>query len=369
MQITCSQEQLSKGLNIVTKAVPTRTTMSILECVMIDATANQIKLMANDMEIGIETIIEGTIIERGVIAVDAKIFSDMIRHLPNEDVTIITNESTFATTISCGKEHYDLSGKTGSDFPLIPIIPRNQPIVIPQFRLKDIIRQTIFSTSENDANRMMGGELFEIAADKLRVVSLDGHRISIRNVVLADSYVDQKVIVPAKTLNELSKIMNGGPDDLVKIYITENHIIFEFEETTVVSQLIDGEYFRIDHMLSTDYETKITLNKKDLLDKITRANLLVSEVDKKPIILNITDGRMEMKIVSARGSYDGDLAISKEGRDIMIGFNPKFFIEALRVIDDDRIDIYMVSPKAPCFIRDDGGSYNYLILPVNFTAA
>ncbi|MBQ7677831.1 MAG: DNA polymerase III subunit beta, partial [Lachnospiraceae bacterium] len=143
----------------------------------------------------------------------------------------------------------------------------------------------------------------------------------------------------------------------------------EFEETTVVSQLIDGDFFRIDHMLLTDFETKITLNKKDFLDKITRANLLVSEVDKKPLILNITDGQMDIKITSARGSYDGDLAITKEGRDIMIGFNPKFFIEALRVIDDEWINIYMVSPKAPCFIRDDAQTYNYLILPVNFTAA
>ena len=284
MRVTCSQEALSKGLNIVTKAVPTRTTMSILECVLIDATANQIKLMANDMEIGIETIIDGTILERGVIAVDAKIFSEMVRHLPNADVTIGSDPSTFLTTISCGKEHYDLSGKTGSDFPLIPIIPRNQPVVIPQFRLRDVIRQTIFSTSENDANRMMGGELFEIAGDRLRVVSLDGHRISIRNMVLADSYIDQKVIVPAKTLNELSKIMNGGPEEMVNVFITENHIIFEFEDTTVVSQLIDGDFFRIDHMLLTDFETKVTLNKKDFLEKITRANLLVSEVDKKPLI-------------------------------------------------------------------------------------
>ncbi len=369
MRITCSQEQLSKGLNIVTKAVPTRTSMSILECVLIDATANQIKLMANDMKIGIETIIEGTIIERGVIAVDAKIFTEMVRHLPNEDVTIATDDNTYKTTLSCGVEHYDLSGRTGIDFPLIPIIPRNQPIVIPQFKLKDIIRQTIFSTTENESKRMMAGELFDIAADKLSVVSLDGHRISVRNVILADSYVDQKVIVPAKTLSELSKIMNGGPEDLVKIFITENHIIFEFEETTVVSQLIEGEFYRTDHMLSTDYETKVSLNKKDLLDKITRANLLVSEVDKKPIIMNITDGKMELKIQSARGSYDGDLPVVKEGRDIMIGFNPKFFIEALRVIDDERIDIYFVSPRTPCIIRDEAQTYNYLILPINFTAA
>lgn len=368
MKVTCSQSDLSKGVSVVTKAVPSRTTMPILQSVLIDATANQIKLVGNDMEIGIETIIPGTILERGMIALDAKFFSDIIRNLPNGDVTITTNEATFQTKIQCGKEDNEIPGKQGGDFPLIPVIPRNQPLVIPQFRLKDIIRQTIFSTSENDPNRLMSGELFEIAGDKLRVVSLDGHRVSIRNVVLAESYVDQKVIVPAKTLNELSKIMNGSPEDMVNIFITENHIIFEFDETTVVSQLLEGEFFRIDHMLSKDYETKVTLKKQELLDIIAHANLYTSETDKKPIIMSFTDQKLDMEIKSARGRYNSDMDVMKEGRDIKIGFNPKFFIDALRVIDDETITLYMISAKTPCFIRDDAETYNYLILPVNFAS-
>ena len=136
----------------------------------------------------------------------------------------------------------------------------------------------------------------------------------------------------------------------------------------VVSRLIEGEYFKINQMLSSDYETKVVINKKEFLDSIDRANLLIREGDKKPIIINITDGSLEVKVQSAIGSLNEDIDINKEGKDIMIGFNPKFLIDALRVIDDETVDIYLVNPKAPCFIRDKEENYIYLILPVNFSS-
>ena len=368
MKIICSKANLLKGVNIVSKAVPTRTTMAILECILIDASAGEIKLTANDMEIGIETIIDGDIIERGIIALDAKIFSEIVRKLPDNDVTIET-DATFKTVITCEKAKFNIIGKSGEDFSYIPVIPRNEPVVISQFTLKEVIRQTIFSIADNDNNKLMTGELFEINDNRLKVVSLDGHRISIRNIELKESYEHKKVVVPGKTLMEISKIIPGSVEDDVQIFITDNHIIFEFERTTVVSRLIEGEYFRIDQMLSTDYETKIVINKIELLDCIDRATLLIKEGDKKPIIMNVTDGNMELKINSFVGSMNEDIEIDKEGRDILIGFNPKFFIDALRVIDEERITLYMVNPKAPCFIRDENESFIYLILPVNFNAA
>ena len=153
----------------------------------------------------------------------------------------------------------------------------------------------------------------------------------------------------------------------VYIYFSEKHIIFEFDNTTVVSRLIEGEYFKIDQMLSNDYETKVRINKKELLSCIDRATLLVKEGDKKPIIINIVDGSMELKMNSAVGSMNEEIDIVKQGKDLMIGFNPKFLIDALKVIEDEEIDMYLVNPKAPCFIRDEEGKYIYLILPVNFT--
>ena len=365
MKLICSKSNLLYGVNTVSKAVPTRTTMAILECILIDASSNEIKLTANDMELGIETVIDGTIEENGIIALDAKIFSDIVRKLPDNDVVIETDDS-FKTTITCEKAKFNIVGKSGEDFSYIPYIERKEPITMSQFTLKEVIRQTIFSISDNDNNKLMTGELFEINENQLKVVSLDGHRVSIRNIQLNSSYDYKKVVVPGKTLQEISKIIPGTTDENVYIFLTGNHIVFEFNRTTVVSRLIEGEYLRIEQMLSSDYETKIKINKRELLSCIDRATLLVKEGDKKPIIMNVTEGNMELKIQSFIGSMNEDIDIEKEGKDILIGFNPKFFIDALRVIDDEEVTLYMVNPKAPCFIKDDQGSYIYLILPVNF---
>ena len=367
MKIICSKSNLVKGVSIVSKAVPSKTTMPILECILIDATTDIIKFTANDMELGIETIIEGEIIKKGVIAIDAKIFSEIVRKLPDNEVTIEVDDK-LQTTITCEKAKFNISSKSGDDFSYLPYIEKSESIHLSQFTLKELIRQTIFSIADNDSNKLMTGELFQIENNKLRVVSLDGHRISIRKTELKESYMPKKVIVPGKTLMEVSKILSGEADSEVIISLTNNHIVFEFDQTVVVSRLIEGEYFKIDQMLSSDYETKVKINKRELLNCIDRATLLVKEGDKKPIIINIQDEVMELKIKSQIGTMDEEIVISKEGKDLLIGFNPKFLIDALRVIDDEEVTLYLMNPKAPCFIRDEKESYVYLILPVNFNA-
>ena len=367
MKIICQKINLLKSVNISLKAVPSKTTMPILECILIDATTNQIKFTTNDMELGIETIVDGTIEEKGIIALDAKIFYEIIRRLPDNTVTIKTDEKLTAT-ITCEKAKFTIPGKSGEDFAYLPLIEKEESLTISQFTLKEMIRQTIFSIASNETNKLMTGELFEVANGILKVVGLDGHRIAIRNIELTSHADDVKVVVPGKTLSEISKILSTNAEDAVTIYFTNNHILFEFDNTTVVSRLIEGEYFRINQMLSSDYETKVTINKKEFLDSIDRATLLIKESEKKPIILSITDGSLEVHVNSSMGSLNEDIDINKDGKDIMIGFNPKFLIDALKVIDDEQIYIYLVNPKAPCFIKDKEESYIYLILPVNFTA-
>jgi len=368
MKLICSKADLLKCVNIVLKAVPSRTTMPILECILIEAKEGEVKFTTNDMELGIETRMEAKVVESGMVAIDARIFSDIVRKLPDNDVTIMT-EANLNTTITCEKAKFTIMGKDSEDFSHISLIERNDGITISQFALKELIQQTIFSLAMNENNKLMTGELFEIKDNTLKVVSLDGHRIAIRKIELKNSYEDKKVIVPGKTLSEISKILSGELEDIVNIYFSDNYILFEFDSTIVVSRLIEGEYFKIDQMLSSDYETKVTINKREFLNCIDRATLLVKEGDKKPIIIDILDEHMELKIDSQVGSMDEDIDITKEGKDIKIGFNPKFLIDALKVIDDETIDIYLVNAKAPCFIKNDDESYIYLILPVNFNTA
>ena len=333
MKITCSKNQFLYGVNTVSKAVSNKTTMDILQCILIEAYDDCIKLTANDTELGIETVIQGTIIEPGKIALEAKIFSEIIRK--------------------------------GDDFSHLPEIEKENKITLSQFDLKEVIRQTIFSVSDNENNKLMTGELLSIENNKMTVTSLDGHRISVRNIELQESYPKMEVIVPGKTLSEVSKILPGEAKDTINLYLTDKHILFEFGETKVVSRLLEGKFYNIGQMLSNDYETKLTINKMELLRCLDRSTLFVKESDKKPIILKIENEQMNLMISSQIGSMKDQIAISKEGKDLVIGFNPKFLVDALRVIDEEEVTIYLINSIAPCIIRDEKSSYLYLILPIN----
>lgn len=365
MNIICDKSKLLDGVNIALKAISGKSTMAILECLVIEVKVDTIKIIANDLELGIETIIDGQIVEEGSVAVNAKIFYEIIRKLPSDEVTISVN-SDFMMNISGGKANFNISANATEEFPFLPNIVKDSRVTISQFTLKEIIRQTVFSISDNENNKIMTGELFEIKGNQLKVVSLDGHRISIRKVILKETYSDVSVIIPGKTLIEINKILNGGIDDEVNIFFTEKHVLFEFGNTLVLSRLIEGEYYKVDKMLSSDYETKLTVSKKEMLDCIDRTTLLIRESEKKPVIIDIKDDKMGFAMHSAIGSMDEEIEAVKEGKDILIGFNPRFLMDALRVIDDEEITIYMINPKAPCFIRNKEESYIYLILPVNF---
>ena len=366
MKIICNKSDLQNGVQIVSKAVPSNTTMSILECILIEASNGIIKMTANDMELGIETVLKGSIVEEGMVALESKMLVDLVRKLPDGEITIQTDEK-YEATIICGKLKFKINGRSGEDFSYLPVIERNEAVVISMFTLKEVIRQTIFSIGISESNKIMSGIHIMITGDQLKVTSLDGHRISIRNIKLKNNYNDKEVIVPGKTMTEISKIIGGDADKDVSIYLSSSHIIFEFDDTVVVSRLIEGKYFSVDKMLSSDYETKISVNRKEISDSIDRSMLFSKEGNKKPIVLNITDGSLEIKVNSPLGSMDDEIEIEKQGRDIMIGFNPKFMIDAMKVIDDETVDMYFVNPKAPCYIKDANESYIYMILPVNLS--
>ena len=366
MKLTFEKSDLVESTNIVLKAVSTKTTMPILTCILIEASGDEIKMTGNDMELSIETKTKGSVIEEGSIAVEAKLFSEIIRKLPDGQVEL--EEKDEIIRISCGKAHFNIPARSASDFTKMPNIETKEYICISEFTLKEAIRQTIFSISQNDTNKIMSGELFEINGDNLKVVSLDGHRISIRNIKLRESYEPRKVIVPGKTLLEISRIIEGDAEKDIFIFFSDKYIIFEYGTTVILSRLIEGEYFKVDKMISNDYETLVNINRKEFIDAIDRSLLLVRETDKKPIVFDINEQGMAISMSTVIGSMKESIDAAKEGKDIKIGFNPKFLADALRAIDDEEVSIYMVNAKSPCFIRDAENTYIYLILPINFVA-
>lgn len=363
MKFTCNKSDINEAINIVLKAIPGKTTMPILECVVIEATGDELKLTTNDMSLGIETRFSANIEEEGIILVNAKMISEIIRKLPDNDVYFESDDNE-NILLFCGKAKFNLSGKNHEEFPMLPEIEKENKIVISQFTLKEMIRQTIFSISNNENNKILTGELFEINGDEFKIASLDLHRVSIRKMQLKESYDDMKVVIPGKTLSEVSKILTGGIDDEVEIYFTKNHVLFELGKTIIISRLIEGNFYNINQMLTNDYETKITVNRREFLDCIDRATLLLREAENKPVIMNVKNDEIKMEMNTKIGSMDENISIEKQGKDLRIAFDPKFLIDVLRVIDEEEVNLYLFNAKAPCFIRDDN-SYIYLILPVN----
>lgn len=363
MKFTCNKSDINEAINIVLKAVPGKTTMPILECVVMEASDNELKLTTNDMSLGIETRFSANVEEEGIILVNAKMISEIIRKLPDEDVYFEADNNE-NILLFCGKAKFNLSGKNHEEFPMLPKIEKEKKIVISQFTLKEMIRQTIFSISNNENNKILTGELFEINGDEFKIASLDLHRVSIRKIQLKESYDDIKAVIPGKTLSEVSKILTGGMDDEVEIFFTKNHVLFELGKTIIISRLIEGNFYNINQMLTNDYETKVTVNKRELLDCIDRATLLLREAENKPVIMNVKSDEIKMEMNTKIGSMDENIGIQKEGKDLRIAFDPKFLIDVLRVIDEEEVNLYLFNSKAPCFIRDDN-SYIYLILPVN----
>lgn len=365
MKFICSQSELLNALSIALKAVPSKTSLPILECILMEAMDNRLKITTNDMELGIETVIEAQVQEQGKVALNARIFSEIVRKLPEDTVSVEVNENKTAL-ISCGKAKFTISGQEGNDYPPLPGIEKKEAVTISQFMLKELIRQTIFSVSDNENNKIMTGEFFEINDNELKVTSLDGHRISIRNVKLKNNYPSMSAIIPGKTLQEIGKILPGDMEQDVNLYFMDRYVMVEFNQTVILSRLIEGKYYNVNQMITSAYDTKVVVNKRELMDCIDRAILLVKESEKRPVILSIHEEGISLNMNSSLGNMDEEITVFKEGNDLMIGFNPRFLMDALRAIDDDEVAIYMTNAKAPCFIRDVENTYIYLILPVNF---
>ena len=367
MNLKFQKAQLVNALSIVMKAVSTKTSSVILESILISASDNRVVLDATDTELSIQTEVDAVIVKAGGVVLNAKLFSEIVRKFDSTESLIeLDVDNDFKTTIRCEQAVFNIMGIDPVEFIPMPKIDRDAFISLSQFSLKEVIRQTEFSTAISDINRMMGGELIDVKNNVAKFVTLDGHRMSIRNIELMGEYEDQKCVVPIKSLQEVMRIIDSDTQKNVNIYFSKDHILFEFDRTLVLSRILDGEFFRIDSMLSNDYDTKVNVSRLKLQSAIEQSMILIRENEHKPMILDIENGMLKLSVNSSLGFMDAKVNIEKSGSDLKIAFNPKFLVDALKVIDDDFVNIYFTNAKSPCFIRDDKNTYTYLILPVNF---
>ncbi len=366
MKVLCKKELLLKALNTVSKAVSQRTTMEILKCIVLKTSENELVLTANDQILGIEKRIEAEVENEGVIAINASLIINLINTLPESNVCFETSSQN-TVKITCENKKSVIPYLNADDFIQLPKVDENNFIKVSQFTVREMINKVNFATSASDINSAMNGINIEVNKNKLRMTALDGHRVAIRNSELKEEYSKFSAIVPANSLNNISKITTGDSDEIMTICFSKNHIMFEFEKTKVISRVIDGEYFKIDSLLKEVGKTKFDINRKEFLECLNYFMNFTSESDKKPVIMKIKDNELSLNLKSNRGQAEDHLLIHKDGKDLKIAFNPKLLIDALRVIEDENVTLSMVEFNTPCIIKDEEENYTYIVLPVNFT--
>lgn len=367
MNIRCEKNILLNNINIVLKAVATKTTVPILECILLIANDESFNLLASDLELSIEANnIEATIYKTGKIAVDAKILFDIIKNMPPGNIDIHLLENNFIL-IKNNNTEFKIPTLNASEFPKINEVTEDYSYNINCVTLKNMIKQTKFSVSMDNSKPIITGELLEIKDGSLNIVAIDGFRVSFRTNFLSDEIKDAEVVVPLKTLNEVIKILSDDEKEDVKIYFDENYILFEIKGVKIVSRLLNGEFIKYEQVFTKDFNTKVQINRLNFLNSLERASLLSRDNKKTPVKLSVKSGN-DLTITSNTefgSSYEEKVEISIQGSDIDISFNPRYLIEALRAITDDEILILFITPLSPCIIKSIiADDYKYLILPL-----
>lgn len=365
LKIVCNKDLLLNYINIVNKAVSNRTTLPILECILLTADDKGFIMTANNLELGIQTTpIDAQILEQGEIAIEARIFNEIIRRSNGDTVTITTDEKN-AVNIICGSSDFHIMGQGGEDFPSIPVVEQEKAYVMKQCILKDMIRQTIFSIAQENSKPILTGELFEFKDNAINIVSVDGYRISFRKNELMDCFENANVIVPGKTLAELSKILSQEEEDTISVFVTEKHILFHIGSAIIVSRLISGDFIRYEQSFPEDRKTEIVIDKSELIQTLERASLVSRDSKKTPVRFQIQSKSLIVTAKSDMGTALEEIPCEVEGDDLTIAFNPRYFIEALRAIDDTSVKIHFIASLSPCTLLPvEGDSYKYLILPL-----
>jgi len=369
MKIVCEKEKLLKGINSVVRGVPTRTTMPILEGILIQTNDNELKLTSYDLELGIEYTMECDVKEEGNTVVNSIMFSEIIRKLPDTEISIEVNENNLLV-IECEGSLYKLSTMNPDEFPELPKIVVENSIETEQTVLKNMIRKTIFAVSIEENRPIFTGCLFEVINNSLNVVAIDGFRMGWVSNSLSSASNNFKAVIPGKTLNEVNKIMLDSFDS-IKIGVSKNQAIFEMENCKIVTRLLDGEFLNYASVIPSNWETRIRVNKNSLQNCFERVSLISSssiEKEKKyPVKISIDVGKVLISCTNQTGDAKEEIYLETEGKELEIGVNPKYFLDALKAIDDEEIFVSFGTNISPCVIKpvdETSKDYTYMILPI-----
>jgi len=364
MKFVCDKKILADSISIVSKAINSACAIDILKGIKIDA-GEQIKISGSDLDLSIESIFDAEIIEEGSLVVDARIFADIIRKLPEGDVEIFTDNKN-EMQINCFNTKFNILYLSGEGYPEIKKISDGDSFKIYSKDLKNLIKSTIFAISNNESRPILTGSKFEIANGNLKVVSIDGYRLALKNQAIPETGFEAlNFVVPGRALNELLKILKDDTT-IVTVTICDNNVMFSFDTFVITSRLLEGEFMDYEKFIPTNSTIRVKTNVKNMLDMVERASIIINYDDPKiPIILNIEDDNLRIECISKKGNFDESMHIEHHGGDLRIGIASKLLTDTLKSIDTEEAVFEFNTAQSPCVIKPtEGEGYIYMVLPI-----
>lgn len=362
MKITCDKQELSSAISSVSLAVSPKSSMQSLEGILLRAKNGRLYLTGYDLELGISTSVEAKVIEEGEVVLAARLFSDIVRRLPSESLTLSCNEKML-TEIKGGMAEYTLLGISAGEFPELPSITEAAAVELPQNTLASMIQQTLFAIATTDSKPVHTGSLFELEENMVTMVSVDGYRLALRRE-RANVGKTMSFIVPGKTLGDLLKLLDDS-DDPVGIQVSKKHILFEIGNCVVVSRLLEGEFLNYKTSIPQSGSTTVTIKTREIIDSIERTSLLISDRLRSPLRVNFGQNEIQISCSTTIGKANDQVACVTQGPVVEMGFNNRYLLDALKAAGCDQVKLEISGPLSPMIVLPcEGDSFLFLVLPV-----
>lgn len=367
MKFTCEKNQLVSAISVASRTVAQKSAISGLEGILVRAGV-KVMLTGYNLETGITVSVDADIQETGACVMPARLFFDIVRKLPDDTVSIQVDES-FKVSIKGGISSFTITALSADDYPELPDVDSEKGIRVPQNELKAMISGTIFAVSENQARPIHTGVLFEVDNDSITSVAVDGYRLALRRYLPEESLERTlKFVAPAAALKEVEKIL-GDTDDPATFYPGSKHILFTIGDATLVCRILEGEFLDWRRVLPQNNPVKLVGNVSRLTDSIERVGLVISEKLKSPVRCKFGDNAAELRTISTIGEAYDVCPIAGDGKDLEIGFNCKYLLDALRAVPNSECTLEMINGLSPIVLNPtEGNRYSYMVLPVRLKA-
>lgn len=362
MHFYIDKQDLNAGISTVVKALSTRTTMNILEGIFIEAADNNVLLKCNDLTLQIEAILPANVLNEGSVVLPGKLFGDLARKLPGENVSIHSTKTT--ALIESGRSSTNIQGESPTEFLSMSTVNRDFSFKIKPTAFKNMIRQCIFAAAQDESKPILTGALLEISSGMLTLVALDGYRLALRREEIEYDGEFKQVVIPSKSLVEISKILSDG-DEPIEIVFSKTHVLIDLIHTRITARLLDGEYIKYKQILPDTHTTRILINRNVLAESIERVALVAREGKSNLVKFSIKTDNLHITSNSEVGKGEEDIDVQLIGDELDIAFNAKYFSDVLKTLDTENVYLDMNNNISPCVVRPiNGDAFYYLILPV-----